>query len=77
MGVAFVGFDGLASSAMAHSPLDDDDEAPPDLDWDDAWEAELARRIADVREGRVQLIPWEETKAKIEAMLGRRTQRER
>ncbi|MFO0593421.1 MAG: addiction module protein [Polyangiaceae bacterium] len=63
-----------ASAARPPSPvdLDEDDDAPADPDWDEAWEAELARRIADVREGRVQLIPWEETQAKIEALLGLR-----
>ena len=50
--------------------MEDDDDDPADPDWDEAWEAELTRRIADVREGRVQLIPWEQTRAKIEALLG-------
>lgn len=40
-----------------------------DPDWEEAWEAELDRRIADVREGRVQLIAVEETLAKLDAAL--------
>ena len=47
---------------------DPDDEAA-DPDHDEAWEAELDRRIADVREGRVQLVPWEEVQAKARAIL--------
>ena len=54
-----------------HPPpeLDDDEEA--DADLDEAWDAELDRRIADVREGRVKLIPLEEVQADIRAMLAR------
>lgn len=66
------------SAAGSEPPVDvDDDDAPAAPGWEDAWEAELRRRIAEVREGRVQLIPWEETQARIEAKLGLGTQRER
>lgn len=62
------------SAARSEPPVDlDDDDASADPGWEDAWEAELARRIAEVREGRVQLIPWEETQARIEAKLGLRS----
>ena len=58
------------SAARSAPPVDlDDDDAPADPGWEDAWEAELGRRIAEVREGRVQLIPWEETQATARAIL--------
>jgi putative addiction module component (TIGR02574 family) len=53
-------------------PLPDvDDEEEADADHDEAWDAELDRRIADVREGRVECIPVEEVFADIDAMLAR------
>ena len=33
------------------------DGAPPDPDVDQAWEAEVARRVRDLVEGRAQTIP--------------------
>lgn len=59
------------SAAHSEPPvdLDADDDAPMDPGWEDAWEAELGRRIADVREGRVRLVPWEETQARARAIL--------
>ena len=58
------------SAARSEPPVDlDNDDEPADPGWEDAWEAELGCRIAEVREGRVQLIPWEETQAKARAIL--------
>ncbi|MFO0593419.1 MAG: addiction module protein [Polyangiaceae bacterium] len=51
------------------SPMDDDDEEPADPDWDEAWDAELTRRIADVNEGRVECLTLEETMAGVDAAL--------
>jgi putative addiction module component (TIGR02574 family) len=45
----------------------DDEEA--DADHDEAWEAELDRRIADVREGRVQLVSEDQVFARLDAAL--------
>ena len=60
-----------SSAARSLSPVEaDDDDAPADPGWEDAWNAELDRRIADVREGRVQLIPREEVAAAIRAKYG-------
>ena len=36
---------------------------------DEAWAAEIERRIAELESGRVKSIPWEEVRAKL---LGRR-----
>lgn len=47
----------------------DEDDAPADPGWDDAWDRELNRRIADVREGRVQCLTLEETFAHVDARL--------
>ena len=52
-------------------PAIDDDEDVAEADHGEAWNAELDRRIADVREGRVQLVPWEEVQANVKAMLAR------
>ena len=49
--------------------MEDDDDAPPDPDWDDAWDEELTRRIADVREGRVECLSLEETMSAVDASL--------
>jgi putative addiction module component (TIGR02574 family) len=63
----------MASPPAAALPLPDvDDDEEADADHDEAWEAELDRRIAEVREGRVETIAWEDVQAKIEAMLGPR-----
>lgn len=39
---------------------------------DEAWEVEIARRVADVRAGRVKPVSWEEAEARIRAMLAKR-----
>jgi putative addiction module component (TIGR02574 family) len=61
-----------SSAARSLPPVDHDEDgdAPADSGWDDAWDAELDRRIADVREGRVECIPWEEVQASIRARHG-------
>jgi putative addiction module component (TIGR02574 family) len=61
------------AAARSLPPDDDDadaDGAPVDPGWEDAWNSELDRRIADVREGRVQPIPREEVTAAIRAKYG-------
>lgn len=62
----------MAPPPAAALPLPDldDDDAPADPGWEDAWNAELDRRIADVREGRVECVPWEEVQASIRARYG-------
>ena len=53
-----------ARAALAGSLLDSLDE-PPDLDAESAWEAEIAARIREIDEGKVNLIPWAEARARI------------
>jgi len=38
-------------------------EEPPDADVEEAWAAEIERRMADYRAGRVTTIPWSEVRA--------------
>ncbi len=60
----------MASPPAAALPLPDVEvEEEADADHGEAWEAELDRRIADVREGRVECIPWDEVQAKARAIL--------
>ncbi len=40
-----------------------------DADYDAAWEAEIQRRIDEMRSGRVQGIPWEEVRKKMRSKL--------
>ncbi len=40
-----------------------------EADHDVAWEAEIQRRIEDLRLGRVQGIPWEEVRRKMRSKL--------
>jgi putative addiction module component (TIGR02574 family) len=57
------------SSAARPLLQEEEDDAPADPGWDAAWDAELDRRIADVREGRVQLIPAEQVFAELDEKL--------
>jgi putative addiction module component (TIGR02574 family) len=38
-------------------------EDPPDEGVEDAWAAEIERRMAEYRAGRVKTIPWSEVRA--------------
>jgi putative addiction module component (TIGR02574 family) len=38
-------------------------EGEPDEGVEEAWAAEIERRMADYREGRVKTIPWSEVRA--------------
>lgn len=48
--------------------LDGETEASPD-EIAKAWDAEIARRVADIDAGRVELIPAEKVFADIEAII--------
>ena len=39
-------------------------EHETDADVESAWQEEIARRLAELDAGRVQLVPWDEVKAK-------------
>ena len=40
-------------------------EEPPDEAVEEAWAAEIGRRIADFHAGRVKTIPWSELRARL------------
>jgi len=48
------------------------DEGEPDADYEEAWAAELQRRIDDLDSGRVQTIPAEEVLAELRRKYPRR-----
>jgi predicted transcriptional regulator len=49
-----------------------DEHLDDPLEHGDAWEQEIDRRIADVREGRVELLEHEDVMADIDRMLAAR-----
>lgn len=58
----------MADPARKLPPVDDD--APLEGEaWEDAWDEEIARRIGEVERGEVELIPWEDVRAEIDAKL--------
>ncbi len=57
---------GLAAELLASL------DGPADPDAEEAWEVEIARRVAAIESGTVQLEPWEAVKRRIEEeILGR------
>lgn len=42
-----------------------------DGDVDDAWSAEIGKRVDDVRRGAVTTVPWSDVEAKAEAIIRR------
>jgi len=57
----------------ARKPEGDDELS--DSEHGDEWEAEIDRRIEDVRSGRVKLIPHEQVMAEIDERLAARRTR--
>lgn len=53
-----------ARAALAGTLLDSPDESVDD-DAESAWEAEIAKRIKEIDEGRAKLIPWSEARRRI------------
>ena len=54
-------------AALANSLIDSLDETV-EPDAEKAWAAEIRRRLEEIDEGRVQLVPWAEAR---ETILGR------
>ena len=54
-----------ARAALAGSLLDSLEEEPLDTDTESAWETEIALRLREIDEGKVNLISWAEARAKI------------
>jgi len=47
-------------------------DGPSDPDAELAWQAEIERRVADLKAGKVKLEPWDQVKRRIEkGILGR------
>lgn len=40
-------------------------DGPPDEDYEEAWAAEIKRRLDDVRSGKAVTVPWEEVRRKL------------
>ena len=53
-----------ARAALAGTLLDSLDENV-DRDAESAWEAEIVMRLKEIDEGKVNLIPWAEARARI------------
>jgi putative addiction module component (TIGR02574 family) len=53
-----------ARAALAGTLLDSLDEAV-DKDAESAWEAEIVMRLKEIDEGKLNLIPWAEARARI------------
>jgi putative addiction module component (TIGR02574 family) len=47
--------------------LEPESSSEPEIEA--AWDKEIARRVAEVNAGTVELIPWEKVRAKILAQL--------
>jgi putative addiction module component (TIGR02574 family) len=56
----------LAYRLIASVDAFEEDDDPEDVER--AWDEELARRIEDIRTGRVELIPGDEVLAELRAM---------
>ena len=60
-----------AEKAEVRELLDPADEAAPtDADWEDAWAAEVNRRIAAVERGDDVLVPAEEVYRRLDEKFG-------
>ncbi len=53
-----------ARAALAGSLLDSLEQAP-DPDAEAMWAAELARRVREIDQGAVRLVPWSEARSAI------------
>jgi putative addiction module component (TIGR02574 family) len=41
-----------------------------DADWGEAWDAEIAKRIADLDQGKIKTIPWAEVRQRMVGAKG-------
>ena len=58
-----------ARVALATSLFESLDEGPADQGVEAAWSEEVKRRIEDIDSGKVQMIPYEEARRRLEALL--------
>ena len=54
-----------ARAAIAGSLLDSLDDDAVDAQAEELWSVEIARRIAEIDAGRVQLVPWSEVRQRL------------
>ena len=50
---------------IAGSLIESLDDDAPDEHAEELWSAEIARRIADIDAGRVQLVPWSDVRQRL------------
>jgi putative addiction module component (TIGR02574 family) len=48
--------------ALAASLIESLDEGEPDMDVEEAWQHEVARRMEEIDSGKVKPVPWLEVK---------------
>jgi putative addiction module component (TIGR02574 family) len=58
--------------AIAAFLIESLDEGEPDLDVEEAWQHEVARRMEEIRSGKAEPIPLVEVKLRARKMLRRR-----
>ncbi len=56
-------------AALATSLFESLDEGPADQGVEAAWSEEVKRRIEDIDSGKVQMIPYEEVRRRLAALL--------
>ncbi|HEY0192736.1 MAG TPA: addiction module protein [Kofleriaceae bacterium] len=61
----------LASRLLQSLDPDDGDEPSTDQ-WNEAWSAELAQRVHEIRTGSVELVDGDEMLRKLDAIANRR-----
>jgi putative addiction module component (TIGR02574 family) len=58
-----------ARAALAGSLLESLDDEPADEGVEAAWKEEIKRRIEEIDSGKVQMIPYEEVRRRLAALL--------
>jgi putative addiction module component (TIGR02574 family) len=59
-------------AALANTLLDTLESQTQSVTVQDAWDAEVARRIADLKAGKTVTVPWEELHRELLAMVNDR-----
>ena len=54
-----------ARAMIAGSLIESLDDDAPDEQAEELWSAEIARRIAEIDAGRVQLVPWSDVRRRL------------
>ena len=58
-----------ARAALAGSLLESLDDEPADEGVEAAWDEEIKRRIEEIDSGKIQMIPYEEVRRRLAALL--------